>query len=386
MPIKQKKGIWDFRLIPPTYRLAISEDTNEGVLIGYQALNTKGKETMGKVVYLQRKPNDTEEPVDPSDVYQALTSWLDTRPKNTRDSYLRLARVWSIFLGSEFDRQRAGALWKKATYTQAEEFLSQCSKKKARSGRAEESSPDGKVSPATVAHKAKILKSLYDCLLHKGLVASNPFARSAYERKGAVTGDRSPYERIPDEDIKAIINYRFDKGVEGMRDKALLFLLIGGALRRSEPITLLMRDVVVTPKGTVILKLRQTKAQKVQKLPLAKWVGKVVLAFKKERQREGARDSDHLFVRYLATSKRTPPLSSQFVYRIFCRYRDELGLSESFTPHACRVTAITRLLDQGYSHRDVKKLSRHASVAMVEKYDREREDDDKSTSTELSFE
>lgn len=342
---------------------------------------------MGKVVYLQRRQAEIQEPANPSAVYVAITEWLGSKAKHTAQTYTRLACVWSIFLGCEFDRQRCGELWRTATYAQAEQFLSQCLKRSARGGRAADASTNGKISLATVAYKAKILKSLYDCLIMKGLAQSNPFARSVWERKGLKYkgGDRSPHKRMPDEDVKAILNYRFDKGTEGLRDKAILFLLIGGALRRSEPVTLELRDVKESGKGTVVLTLRKTKTGQVQTVSLAPWVGKVVLALKREREQQGGRPYDRLFVRYLATSKRTPPITDMFVYRLFIKYRDELGLSPDFTPHACRVTAITKLLDQGYSHRQVKQLSRHSSVQMVERYDRQREDEDESPSKNLKF-
>lgn len=342
---------------------------------------------MGKVVYLQRKQAEIEEPRDPSEVYLAIAEWLQSKAKHTAHTYMRLACVWSIYLGAEFDRKKAGDLWKKATYTTAEKFLNDCLQHEARGGRAKDSSVDGKVSHATVAYKARVMKSIYECLIAKGIVEHNPFARCVFERKGVKYkgGDRSPHKRIPDEDVKKILEHSFDKGSRGLRDKALLFLLLGGALRRSEAVGIELRDVTESAKGTVVLLLRKTKTGTAQPLPLAPWVGKVLLRLKQDRERQGAKPRDRLFVRHLETSKRTPPITDVFVYRTFIRYRDELGLSEDFTPHACRVTAITRLLDQGYSHRDVKKLSRHASVMMVEKYDREREDADDSPSTDLKF-
>lgn len=342
---------------------------------------------MGKVVYLQRKQAEIEEPSQPSEVYLAIAQWLQTKAKNTAQTYMRLACVWSLYLGSDFAKTRSEELWKKADYATAERFLLDCFKRDARSGRAMDASADGRISLATVAYKAKVLKSMYECLIAKGLVTTNPFTRCVYERKGVKYrgGDRSPHKRIPDEDVKRILTHQFDKGCRGIRDKALLFILIGGALRRSEPVGLELRDITESSKGTMVLTLRKTKTGNAQSISLAPWVGKVVMKLKQDRQRQGAKPHDRLFVRYLETSERTPPITDMFVYRTFNRYRDQLGLSQDFTPHACRVTAITRLLDQGYTHREVKKLSRHSSVQMVERYDRQREDEDDSPSTDLKF-
>ena len=293
---------------------------------------------MGKIVYLQRRQAAIEEPRDPSDVYLAISEWLQSKAKHTAHTYTRLACVWSIYLGAEFDRKKAGPLWQKATYAMAEKFLLDCLQRSARGGRAKDASNDGKISLATVAYKAKVLKSMYECLIAKGLATSNPFSRCVFERKGVKYkgGDRSPHKRIPDDDVRRILKHDFDKGKRGVRDKALLFLLIGGALRRSEAVGIELRDLTLSVKGTFLLTLRKTKTGTVQNLSLPPWVGKVLMKLKQDREGQGAKPHDRLFVRYLETSDRTPPISDVFVYRTFLKYRDELGLSPDFTPHACR--------------------------------------------------
>ncbi len=55
------------------------------------------------------------------------------------------------------------------------------------------------------------------------------------------------------------------------------------------------------------------------------------------------------------------------------------------SPHSARATAITKLLDSGFSHRDVQEFSRHASVQMVEIYDKRRLQVDESPAKKLEF-
>jgi integrase len=55
------------------------------------------------------------------------------------------------------------------------------------------------------------------------------------------------------------------------------------------------------------------------------------------------------------------------------------------TPHSARATAITRLLEQGFSHREVQEFSRHSSVLMVEKYDKRRFSLDESPGKKIFY-
>jgi integrase len=162
-----------------------------------------------------------------------------------------------------------------------------------------------------------------------------------------------------------------------------MHLFFGAALRRSEVIGLRVGDVLTSPEGTAYLRLVQTKSQKVQTVALPEWASPEVLALVDQRIGEGAKLDDELCVTYFERD-RTQPLSDSTIYRIFKRYCKDLGLPD-ISPHCARVTAITQLLDQGLPHREVQELSRHASVTMVERYDRRRVEIDNSASKKLKY-
>jgi integrase len=78
-------------------------------------------------------------------------------------------------------------------------------------------------------------------------------------------------------------------------------------------------------------------------------------------------------------------MSESTLYRRFKEICVRVGLEGDFTPHCARATAITQLLNQGFSHRDIKEFSRHSSIQMVEQYDKRRTSIDDSIAKKLSF-
>lgn len=318
-----------------------------------------------------------------SDVFDAISAWLEARPGNTKRSYLRIARAWSKFLGAEIDTKEASSRWKKAAYPDAQRYINECRNVAAQPGRSARNSIDGKVCNATLKYKANVLKSLYDCLIASDLCTANPFARIAAEVKKYESGERRPHNKIPTPDVKKLLTFSIEGSIEARRDRAIMHLLLGAALRRSEIVSLQLGDVMTSPEGTVSVRLRMTKAQKLQAVALPDFVALEVCGYIDERRKEGATDSDPLFVNHYHCGPRL--MSDMTVYKMFKRRCKQLGIVGDYTPHACRVTAITRLLDQGYSHRETQELSRHSSVQMVERYDRKRTELDKSTSKKLSY-
>lgn len=336
---------------------------------------------MGKIVYLRAKESKTK--ASSCEIYVGLETWLASKPANTRAQYLRLANEWTRFLGYEPTERSAKRGWQTAKYIDAQRWVNEIKKRPAQPGRSTEASANGCVSMATVKHKVSVLSSLYDQLLAQGLVEANPFKRLVIELKKHASGARRPHVRIPKESVEKLIKFK-PKDREQLRDLAIFNLFFGAALRRCEVVALRLTDVKRSDKGTTYLRLVVTKSQKVQEVALPNWVASVVNRYVDQRMNEEASPTDPLFIVYRVNGRVTA-LSSSTVYRIFKAYCRMFGLPDNFTPHCARVTAITQMLDQNFSHRDVQELSRHSSVTMVEKYDRRRHDVDQSASKKLEY-
>ncbi len=147
-------------------------------------------------------------------------------------------------------------------------------------------------------------------------------------------------------------------------------------------------DVRRSPKGNVYLYLRSTKAQKDASQALPKWAADAVVDQLRLRTDAGATPTDPLFVSFRGKGAKTPtsaPLSPSGVYRMFCGYFARGTGRKFLTPHSARATSITKLLSDGVPHRLVQEFSRHASVQMVEHYDKRRLTVDENPGVNLSF-
>lgn len=337
---------------------------------------------MGKIVKFHRR-TESESP-QPSALSIALTSWLNCKPANTKRAYLNAARRWSEYLGAPLESEKAEQLWAKATYTSAQNYINQCAEGKAQPGRASAAAINGKVAKNTLRYRAVVLKTLYDELIAKDMLQVNPWIRVVADMGSADDGQRRPHDRIPIEHVKALTGWR-PSGMgqhEEVRDLAVLCLLFM-ALRRSEVVSVRVGDVLEADDGTLYLRLAQTKAQKIQTVAVPEVFTGQVKAMLRQRLADGASSSEPFICIYYEAGAKVA--SDQWVYRLFKSYCKRFGIPDKYTPHCCRVTAVTQLLDQGYSHREVKELSRHASVAMVEKYDRKRVDVTKSVVKKLKY-
>jgi integrase len=107
---------------------------------------------------------------------------------------------------------------------------------------------------------------------------------------------------------------------------------------------------------------------------LPAWAARAVTKLVEARVQQGARSGDYLFISFRGRGGRVPtdrPISPDGIYQLFKRYCAAVG-AEHASPHSARATAITKLLADGVSFREVQEFSRHSSVQMVEVYDKRR--------------
>jgi len=193
---------------------------------------------------------------------------------------------------------------------------------------------------------------------------------------------------VPFEKVLEIVNSPDGESPKGRRDRAALALLFGGGLRRGEVVRLRIGDLRVSSSGTPFVRLRSTKAKRDADQALPDWAAEIVGNLAAERRREGAAEGDYLLISYTGTGGTTPtnrPLSDNGLYRLFREYCLRAGAGAFLTPHSARATAITKLLTDGYSHREVQEFSRHSSVTMVEVYDKRRLTIDDNPGKKLRF-
>ncbi len=262
------------------------------------------------------------------------------RSDGTRDAYRTDLRDFRAYL-----RQEPTA----ATRSNVEGFVQQLMDK----GR----------QPATIARKVASLRSFLRFAVDEGVIDRNPAANARTPR----VSDDSPTLGLSSAEARELLDVP-DNDTIGLRDRALLSLLLYNALRVSEVIAVQVGDLQ-DDGGYRVLRVKG-KGGKVQKVPMPPasiaavrdWldhagieVGPVFRAVDK-----GGRVSEKAFSRQSAAKR----------IRFLAR---RAGITKKLSPHSLRHTAITLALDAGMSLRHAQDFARHADPRTTRRYDRNRE-------------
>lgn len=188
---------------------------------------------------------------------------------------------------------------------------------------------------------------------------------------------------LSSKDVTRLLNSPRGSNREAVRDRAVLALLFGCGLRRSEVWNLRLGDIRVSTRGVAYVALRTSKAGRPSAQPMAPWVAERVSAYVKLRWQDGALNTHRLVCRYLQDG--TPrDASNRFVNDIVRRHAERCGF-KNVTSHSGRVSSITHLLASGHGPRKVMQFSRHASIQAMERYDRYVEQMRDNLALQISF-
>ncbi len=245
------------------------------------------------------------------------------------------------------------------------------------------------LSNATIWKKFAALRRMYRVLIASDLgISVNPFDTDRVTPPPKDSGRKRPTEMIELSRVQEILDSPDTTIPKGIRDKAILSVLFGGGLRRSEAASLRIGDVRMSPQGTTFLYLRSTKAKKDAEQAIPEWAAQAVKDLLSIRKAEGANTGDYLFVSYRGQGGTTPtsePISHSGIYKLFKAYCLINGHGYFKSPHSARATAITKLLSDGLPHRVVQEFSRHSSIQMVEVYDKRRIGVDENPAKSLNY-
>jgi integrase len=84
--------------------------------------------------------------------------------------------------------------------------------------------------------------------------------------------------------------------------------------------------------------------------------------------------------------KNSAPVNGSTIYRIIEKYAKECSINKKVSPHSCRATAISHLLDtQKTPIRDVAIFAGHSKITTTERYDKRREGLDQSAAYDIDY-
>ena len=235
----------------------------------------------------------------------------------------------------------------------------------------------GDHSPATVNTALSALKGVAKVLWRQKVLSNESYAEIADIKsyRGTRKGSGRMLER---REIRAIFDY-LDKNsdIKATRDAALISVMLGCGLRRSEIAGLKMEDIDLKKHSFAVI--GKGNKQKICYLPED--------CFKRLKLWLEYRGSDPGFLFYALKrdgSLVEKGLTDQRVYDIMRELCAAVKLKR-FSPHDLRRTYASYLIDSGTDLITVRDLMGHASVATTQIYDRRDEKRKQSASEKIDF-
>lgn len=213
-------------------------------------------------------------------------------------------------------------------------------------------------APASVNRKMASIRSLMKWFHLKGYIQTNP----AMSLKLAKTSTQTPTQAFTDEEAIAMMEVP-----KNPSHKLILKLLFRLGLRRSELSGIEVTDIYES-RGHTVLRI-QGKGGKLREVPVTDELKEELDNQKKD-----------------AIGQNLFNITPSGLYKLVKRYAREAGIKKNVSPHSCRATVISQLLENEVSPRNVADLVGHSSInTTVEIYDKKRKGLDDSAAYKVKY-
>jgi integrase/recombinase XerD len=239
----------------------------------------------------------------------------------------------------------------------------------------------GKAS-ATINRKLVAIRSFVKWALAAKLIDHNPLDVVKLPK----VQTESPTQAFDDEEVIRMLEAPDLGTLKGSLHRLALTLLFHVGLRRAELTNLRCRDFY-KERGHIVLRIHG-KGDKVRIVPLAPVVIEELTRYHNQLHASGlAFDGDEYLLQVDPVKRRGQKLDGSTVYRLVEKYARDLEINKKVSPHSCRATVISHLLDTQHTPiRDVAIFAGHANVTTTERYDKRRKNLDNSAAYEVNFE
>lgn len=195
----------------------------------------------------------------------------------------------------------------------------------------------------------------------------------------------SPTVAFDDEEVMQMINAPDIKTHKGRTHRLIMVLLFNLGLRRSELINIKLFQLF-QDRGHNVLRIHG-KGDKVRLVPLNKNVFCEIQEYIASVKGQGVDLGGEDYLLQTNTDKKNDrPMDGSTIYRVIERYALGLGINKAVSPHSCRATVISHLLDTQLTPiRDVATFAGHANITTTERYDKRRKNLDKSAAYEVDY-
>ena len=238
----------------------------------------------------------------------------------------------------------------------------------------------GKAS-ATVNRKLVAIRSFMKWAVATKMIDHNPLQAVKLPR----VQTESPTQAFDDAEVARMLESPDLKTEKGNLHRMALVLLFHLGLRRAELGKVRVGDFL-HDRGHFVLRVHG-KGDKVRLIPVNDHVRSEIHDYVTRLKEQGVSlESDDYLLQTDPKRRRGQAMDGSTIYRLVNKYARALGIPKKVSPHSCRATVISHLLDtQMTPIRDVAIFAGHANVTTTERYDKRRQNLDNSAAYQVDF-
>jgi site-specific recombinase XerD len=236
-------------------------------------------------------------------------------------------------------------------------------------------------SSATINRKLVAIRSFIKWSMALKLIDHNPLDIVKLPK----VETEAPTVAFDDHEVVAMIQAPDLSSRKGQMHKLVIHILFTLGLRRSELVNIKIKDIT-KERGHYVLKIKG-KGNKIRFLPLSPDVTSAIKQYMDAMASFNISfEKDDFLIQSVHKGKNTKPMDGSTVYRIIQKYSKSCGINKNVSPHSCRATAISHLLDtQQTPIRDVAIFAGHSKITTTERYDKRREGLDNSAAYDIDY-
>jgi integrase/recombinase XerD len=236
-------------------------------------------------------------------------------------------------------------------------------------------------SSATINRKLVAIRSFIKWAMASKLIDYNPLDIVKLPKVQTET----PTLAFDDAEVIEMINSPDLTTKKGQMNRVAMILLFSLGLRRSELVNIKLGHLYKERHHNV-LKIKG-KGDKDRHLPISNSIAGEISHYIEALSKLGLNlEKQDYLLQSNKNGKNTKPVDGSTIYRMINKYAKKCGIDKKVSPHSCRATAISHLLDtQKTPIRDVAIFAGHSKITTTERYDKRRENLDNSAAYDVDY-
>jgi site-specific recombinase XerD len=220
----------------------------------------------------------------------------------------------------------------------------------------------GAFSNTSAAHRFVVMRRFLAVAVRRGIIPTNP----TIGVKGIKTDNASPHSALTKDEAKRLLA-AIDRATPiGIRNYAILMVLLYTGIRRSECVHLKIGDIVFQQEHRVLAVLHG-KGDKRRYIPVRVDVFRAIKEYLIATDRMNESPDAPLFKGFSRTERyKDQPISDNVIFNIVRQTASKAGIW--CTPHDLRASFATYAIDTNSPLIQVQRLMGHANPATTERY------------------